>query len=88
MNKIINPVEDELKKKAVEQPHGFVYVDKVLNIKTDGFGVQVTFGWETPNGAYSPVVTAAMPVPFAEHLAQTLLKAVRDAKEQRKRNDG
>lgn len=73
MSKIINPAVEELKKAATGQPHGFVYLDKILKVKTDGYNIQMTVGWETPNGAYSPVVTAAMPIPFAKELAEALL---------------
>ena len=82
--KIIDPVDDEARKTAIGQPHTFVSVDRILKIKTDGYNVQVTLGWEIPSGGYSPVATAAMPLPFARELAEALLEADRDAAGSRK----
>jgi hypothetical protein len=83
MTKLINPAEEEAKKAAAGQPHGLFYVDKLLNIKTDGYNVQVTVGWETPNGKYNAVATVAMPVNFAKEFAEALMESVRDAPSKR-----
>lgn len=79
MNKIINPSDDDAKQNATKQAHGFFYVDQILQVKTDGYNVQVTIGWKNPSGGYSPVATAAMPAPFAKELGDVLLKAAKDA---------
>ena len=84
MSKIINPADDDKKRNATTQPHGFFYVDKLLKIKSDGYNVQVTIGWETPSGNYHPVATAAMPIPFAKELGDALLDAARSAGSQRR----
>jgi hypothetical protein len=88
MSKIINPKEEEAIKTAAGQPHGFVYLDKILQVKTDGYNVQITIGWENPNGTYSPVVTAAMPVPFAKELADALARVANNADEKRDGRSG
>lgn len=80
---IINPADEKALENATAQPHGFIYIDKVLQIKTDGYNIQITLGWQTPNGSYSPVVTAAMPAPFAEELAEVLIQETKKAKARR-----
>jgi hypothetical protein len=57
MSKIINTAADEAKKTATAQPNSFIYIDRILQMKTDGYNVQVTVGWEAPNGKYNPVAT-------------------------------
>lgn len=83
MSKLIKRADEEKKTSATAQAHGFVYVDKLLKMKTDGFQIQMTVGWETPQESYSPVVTAAMPAPFAKELAEALLEAYKDAEKKR-----
>ena len=77
-NMIINPSDEKALENATAQPHGFVYLDKILQMKSDGYNVQVTLGWQTPQGTYSPVVTAAMPIPFAKELAAALTAKISD----------
>jgi hypothetical protein len=85
MNKvIINPADEKAVETATAQPHGFVYIDKMLQIKTDGYNIQVTLGWQTPSGTYNPVVTAAMPAPFAKELAAALAEETKKAAGKRK----
>jgi hypothetical protein len=85
MNKIIDTAEEGALKNAANQPHGFVYVDKVLRVKTDGYVVQVTVGWKTPNDSYNPVATVSMPAPFAKELADELLRVYEQAADSRKK---
>lgn len=77
------PSEEELNKTATAQPHAFSYVDRLLNLKSDGYNVQITVGWETPTGTYAPVATVAMPAPFAKQLGEALLQAEKDASNKR-----
>lgn len=84
MSKIINPADEDKKQKATATAHGFFYVDKLLNVKSDGYNVQVTIGWETPGGEYHPVATAAMPIPFAKELGNALTEAAKAAASQRR----
>lgn len=84
MNKIIDPADEQARKSAAGQQHGFVYIDQVLKSKTDGFLVQLTLGWSTPAESYAPVATLSMPAPFAKQLAETLMEAYELASKKRK----
>lgn len=83
MAKLIKRADEQKKAAAAAQAHGFVYLDRLLKVKTDGYQIQMTVGWETPQDSYSPVVTAAMPAPFAKELAEALLEACEDAEKKR-----
>lgn len=83
MSKLIDTADEQARKLAAGQAHGLVYIDKVLKVKTDGYLVQLTLGWATPNDAYAPVATVSMPAPFAKALADELMDAYRLAAEKR-----
>lgn len=86
-SKIINTADEQLIKAAIAQPHGLVYIDKVLMAKTDGYMMQLTLGWKTPQDTYSPVATVSIPVPFAKVLANELLALEEDAVHKRENPD-
>jgi len=88
MSKTINPADEEATKAATSQPHSFVYVDKILNAKTDGYLLQLTLGWKTPQESYAPVATVAIPVPFARQLIEQLRALEAEAAQQRARPTG
>ena len=83
MGNIINTAEEAARKKAIQSPHGFFFVDQLLQAKTDGYQAQFTIGWETPTGAYAPVATACLPVPFLRVLADALLAMEEEAAQKR-----
>ena len=87
MANIINTADETARKKAIQTPHGFFFVDQLLHAKTDGYQAQFTLGWETPTGAYAPVATACLPVPFLRVLADALLAMEKEA-EQKRKNSG
>lgn len=83
MGKIVNPSEEASRKQAIATGHSFVYVDEILQTKTDGYQIQVTLGWSTPAGTYAPVATVCMPAPFADILVDALTKAKEEASQKR-----
>jgi hypothetical protein len=80
---IVDPSEEQALKTALNQPHGYVYVDKLLKVKTDGYLAQITVGWVTPNDTLAPVATVSMPAPFAKELADALMQVYKQATEKR-----
>lgn len=83
MNRIIDTADEAERKKAIKIPHGFFFVDQLLQVKTDGYQAQLTIGWETPTGGYAPVATACLPVPFLRVLAEALHKLEAEAADKR-----
>lgn len=71
---------EEQKKAALLVPHNFVFVDQVVKLEADGFQAQVTLGWETPQGTLQPVITLAMPLPFASNLANKIAEELKSKK--------
>jgi len=74
MSKTLDRADEEARNKAATgTSHAFVYIDEVLKVKTDGYTVQITLGWTSPNESYAPVATVAMPASFAKELADVLM---------------
>ena len=80
---IINPTIELQKKAALGISHSLIMIDQLLKASSDGYQVQVTIGWETPQGSLMPVGTMVMPMPFATELANALTKAVNEGNKKR-----
>jgi hypothetical protein len=73
---IINPVLEAQKKAALNIGHQLLVVDQLLKVATDGYQIQISLGWETPQGTLMPLTTIVMPIPFVSELASALSEAV------------
>jgi hypothetical protein len=82
---IINPAAEAQKKSALNIGHQLLLVDQLLKVDSNGYQVQVSIGWETPQGTLMPVATIVMPIPFASELADALNKAVKEGNTKREK---
>lgn len=79
---IINPMEEQHRQAALNQPHNLFVADEILLVDLDAFTATISLGMKNPAGVLSPVFTVKMPVPFALELSKAISEQAQAKKDQ------